>query len=119
MFVIFGANDEQCNTADDKDSPTTQDELSRVQAGFRSFLSSATAFYQQLIEKFQQAFGLVIDGSVSYTINADEGLHRSYLSCHRCFIFLGDIGMDISKRSWSNSTQHDTTGTCKRIQQMS
>ena len=53
---------------DDKDSPTSKDEVRRVQASFRNFLGSAANFYQQLLQKLQQAFHLVLDGSISYNV---------------------------------------------------
>jgi hypothetical protein len=98
----------KCASMDDKDSPTSKDEVRRVQASFRNFLGSAANFYQQLLQKLQQAFHLVLDGSISYNVGdaepaqhsspysphsqtAQQTQHKSYLSCHRCFIFLGDL----------------------------
>jgi hypothetical protein len=46
---------------------------------------------QDLITKFQTKFNLKLDGSdENYT--EDGTVHKSLLSCHRCLIFLGDLG---------------------------
>jgi protein SMG7 len=73
----------------------------------------SSKFYQDLIGKFQSKYNLVLDGTVDYNLDSanngekgtshiflfivddttGSGLHKSYLSCHRCLIFLGDLGM--------------------------
>lgn len=69
-----------------QEKPSTKEELQKVADSFRGFLKQTTKFYLDLIDRFQKTFHLKLDGSAEVT-----QMHKSYQSCHRCFIFLGDL----------------------------
>jgi len=79
---------------DKSSDPSAKDDLGKLCESFRSFLHSANKFYNELIKKLQEKYNLKLDGT-EYPLKAlkDEtpNFHKSYLSCHRCLIFLGDL----------------------------
>ncbi|KAL6073696.1 Telomerase activating protein Est1 [Balamuthia mandrillaris] len=77
-------------------------QLHKYCTDFKKFLKIASDFYVGLIRKFQQHFGIALDGSVIYSSSERPSILRAgekvsiskdkrYISCHRCLIFLGDI----------------------------
>lgn len=74
--------------------PSIQEDLNKMCESFRIFLTQASNFYHDLIMKFQSTYNLKLDGSIAYHLNDCEknvNIHKAYLSCHRCYIFLGDL----------------------------
>jgi len=73
---------------------SAKDDFSKLCESFRSFLHSANKFYNDLIKKLQEKYHLKLDGTeypMKGLIDDNVHLHKSYLSCHRCYIFLGDL----------------------------
>ncbi|KAL6048987.1 Telomerase activating protein Est1 [Balamuthia mandrillaris] len=78
-------------------------QLHKYCTDFKKFLKIASDFYVGLIRKFQQHFGIALDGSVIYSSSSERpsilragekvsiSKDKRYISCHRCLIFLGDI----------------------------
>ena len=97
--------------------PARRDTTQKILSVFKSFLSEATGFYHNLISKLRAKHGLPQDyspyeaepsGPAIDDKRAAE-LKSCDLSCHRCFIFLGDLARykeshgnpDVRSRDWS------------------
>lgn len=82
-------------------SGTQRDSALKILATFKGFLAEVTEFYHNLILKLRAKHGLPQDDSSfesSDTVSAagDDNerrlrVKRCKLSCHRCYIFLGDL----------------------------
>eukprot|EP01117_Protostelium_nocturnum_P004466 TRINITY_DN1608_c0_g1_i2.p1 TRINITY_DN1608_c0_g1~~TRINITY_DN1608_c0_g1_i2.p1 ORF type:complete len:627 (-),score=230.88 TRINITY_DN1608_c0_g1_i2:106-1986(-) len=77
-----------------------QTELTKLCDSFSNFLESSSRFYNSLIVKLKNKHGLKLDGSIDYKIDpssssqsneSNKNIHRSFLTCHRCLIYLGDL----------------------------
>ncbi|GJZ09808.1 protein SMG7, partial [Tanacetum coccineum] len=76
------------------------DRITKIRSQFKTFLSEATGFYHDLMVKIRAKYGLSI-GYISEDPQNDISLSRGgeksidvkkgLLSCHRCFIYLGDL----------------------------
>ncbi|XP_042520470.1 protein SMG7L [Macadamia integrifolia] len=97
---------------------TVQHNSDNLVEAFRSFLSEASEFYQELISKIRRSYGLpeelffkdeCFSNSVESTI-----MHRCQFSCHRCLIYLGDLARyrklyarpTTEKCNWSIAATH-------------
>ncbi|KAI9120595.1 hypothetical protein K1719_007628 [Acacia pycnantha] len=86
---------------------------------FKSFLSEAIEFYQNLIVKLREHYGVSEDalfykkGCISSSIEPDAMLKCQYL-CHRCLVCMGDLARyeqqcenpDIHSQNWSVAATH-------------
>ena len=77
-------------------SDSLESGLQKTSMTFSAFLTSASKFYVGLVAKLEQAFGLLSGDSPDYILPDDrspenELRHLGYLSCYRCYIFLGDL----------------------------
>lgn len=76
------------------------DRITKIRSQFKTFLSEATGFYHDLMAKIRAKYGLSM-GYISEDPQNDIALSRGrdksidvkkgLLSCHRCFIYLGDL----------------------------
>ncbi|XP_043689295.1 protein SMG7L isoform X2 [Telopea speciosissima] len=89
------ANPENKNLVMPQTLTIVQHNTDNLVEGFRSFLSEASEFYQELITKIRRSYGLpeelffkdeFFSSSIESTI-----MHRCEFSCHRCLIYLGDL----------------------------
>eukprot|EP01103_Thecamoeba_quadrilineata_P017717 TRINITY_DN6415_c0_g1_i1.p1 TRINITY_DN6415_c0_g1~~TRINITY_DN6415_c0_g1_i1.p1 ORF type:complete len:800 (+),score=151.54 TRINITY_DN6415_c0_g1_i1:67-2466(+) len=96
-------------------------EFQKMNNQYQTFLSSTSRFYQSLIIKLQQRYNLVLDGSLdlSELISNERGdlqksnnLHKRYLTCHRSFIFLGDLARYHRDIVGTDSQFNCTTSGC-------
>lgn len=90
---------------------TMQEEVNKMCESFKAFLTQASKFYHDLIMKFQTTYSLKLDGSVAYHLNDTEknaSVHKAYLSCHRCYIFLGDLAR-YHRDLWTHCEESDWT----------
>ncbi|XP_019420144.1 PREDICTED: protein SMG7L-like isoform X3 [Lupinus angustifolius] len=86
---------------------------------FKSFLSQAIEFYQKLIVKLREHYGVSGEalfhkkGCICSSVEADVMLRCQYL-CHRCLVCMGDLARykqqcenpDVQNRSWSVAATH-------------
>eukprot|EP00897_Mesotaenium_endlicherianum_P003184 jgi/Mesen1/2894/ME000175S02050 len=103
-----------------------KEQLQKLLAMFRAFLSEASGFYHDLMSKLRSKYGLSPHSIAAPPPPAGEqsaaggaaaseaqrqlaGVRRCHLSCHRCLIFLGDLARykelhserDAASRDWS------------------
>ncbi|KAF8364899.1 hypothetical protein HHK36_033109 [Tetracentron sinense] len=109
------ANAERMSSVMRQNVATEQNNYDSLLEGFRSFLSEATEFYQDLIMKIRKSYGLPNE-----VLFFNEGgieptkMHECQYSCHRCLICLGDLARyrelhgkpDIQNRNWSVAATH-------------
>ncbi|XP_022842174.1 protein SMG7-like [Olea europaea var. sylvestris] len=76
------------------------DRVSKIRSQFKTFLSEATGFYHDLMLKIRAKYGLPLGYSsddpenqisMSKDGNKSSELKKGLISCHRCFIYLGDL----------------------------
>jgi len=73
-------------------TPSTSEDLRKICHSFHEFLQTSSLFYENnLIKRFMSQYNLKMDGTVEYTVGRENVVHKSFLSCHRCFIFMGDL----------------------------
>lgn len=86
---------------------------------FKSFLSEATEFYQNLIVKLRKHYGVSEEalfykrGCISASVEPDAMLKCQYL-CHRCLVCMGDLARydqqcenpHIHNHNWSVAATH-------------
>ncbi|XP_051149558.1 nonsense-mediated mRNA decay factor SMG7 [Andrographis paniculata] len=74
--------------------------FTKIRTQFKTFLSEATGFYHDLMLKIRAKYGLPFgyfsDDSDNQTPMSKDGnksseLKKGLMSCHRCFIYLGDL----------------------------
>eukprot|EP00249_Psilotum_nudum_P023404 c28860_g2_i2 orf=182-3967(+) len=85
-------------------------------AVFKSFLSEASGFYHDLILKIRAKHGLssdylsseeVVDNDLSRVDKRASDLMHCQLSCHQCFIYLGDLARYKELHSGGVLASHD------------
>ncbi|KAK7319700.1 hypothetical protein RJT34_04425 [Clitoria ternatea] len=110
--------------AEDKKSGKPQDGVLQMNnenqvKAFKSFLSEATEFYQNLIVKLKKYYRVPEEalfykkGCVSTSFELESMLKCQYL-CHRCLVCMGDLArykqqyenLDIKKQNWSIAATH-------------
>lgn len=98
--------------------------MSKIRSIFKGFLSEATGFYHDLILKIRSKYGLPV-GYMSESpetqiflekdIKRSADMKKGLLSCHRCFIYLGDLsrykglygdGADNTARDYSAASSY-------------
>ncbi|KAJ0989507.1 hypothetical protein J5N97_007863 [Dioscorea zingiberensis] len=76
------------------------DRITKIRAVFKSFLSEATGFYNDLILKIKSKYGLhlgfLFEGPENHILSTKDEkksseMKKGLLSCHRCLIYLGDL----------------------------
>ncbi|XP_077222226.1 nonsense-mediated mRNA decay factor SMG7-like [Tasmannia lanceolata] len=76
------------------------DRIKKILSVFRAFLSEATGFYHDLIQKIRAKYGLPLgyfsDGPENEITLSKDGkksaeMRKGLVSCHRCLIYLGDL----------------------------
>ncbi|KAL2464592.1 Protein SMG7 [Forsythia ovata] len=76
------------------------DRVSKIRSQFKTFLSEATGFYHDLMLKIRAKYGLPLGYSsddpenqisMSKDGNKSSEVKKGLISCHRCFIYLGDL----------------------------
>ncbi|XP_022846209.1 protein SMG7-like [Olea europaea var. sylvestris] len=76
------------------------DRASKIRSQFKTFLSEATGFYHDLMLKIRAKYGLPLGYSsddpenqisMSEDGNKFSEVKKGLISCHRCFIYLGDL----------------------------
>ncbi|KAF1882270.1 hypothetical protein Lal_00038916 [Lupinus albus] len=86
---------------------------------YKSFLSQAIEFYQNLIVKLREHYGVPVEalfykkGWISNSVETDAMLKCQYL-CHRCLVCMGDLARykqqcenpDVQNHSWSIAATH-------------
>lgn len=64
--------------------------ITKIRSQFKTFLSEATGFYHDLMVKIRAKYGLSL-GYISHDPQNDFDMKKGLISCHRCFIYLGDL----------------------------
>lgn len=64
--------------------------ITKIRSQFKTFLSEATGFYHDLMVKIRAKYGLSL-GHISDDPQNDVDMKKGLISCHRCFIYLGDL----------------------------
>ncbi|KAL2534962.1 Protein SMG7 [Abeliophyllum distichum] len=76
------------------------DRVLKIRSQFKTFLSEATGFYHDLMLKIRAKYGLPLGYSsddpenqisMSKDGNKSSEVKKGLISCHRCFIYLGDL----------------------------
>lgn len=76
------------------------DRVAKIRSQFKTFLTEATGFYHNLMLKIRAKYGLALGNffdhcedqiSVSRDANKSVEVKKCLISCHRCFIYLGDL----------------------------
>ncbi|XP_024974011.1 protein SMG7-like isoform X2 [Cynara cardunculus var. scolymus] len=76
------------------------DRITKIRSQFKTFLSEATGFYHDLMVKIRAKYGLSLgymsddpqnDIALSSDGNKSVDMKKGLISCHRCFIYLGDL----------------------------
>lgn len=76
------------------------DRITKIRSQFKTFLSEATGFYHDLMVKIRAKYGLSLgymsddpqnDIALSRDGNKSIDVKKGLISCHRCFIYLGDL----------------------------
>ncbi|KAJ9544017.1 hypothetical protein OSB04_023724 [Centaurea solstitialis] len=76
------------------------DRITKIRSQFKTFLSEATGFYHDLMVKIRAKYGLSMgymsddpqnDVALSRDGNKSVDVKKGLISCHRCFIYLGDL----------------------------
>ncbi|KAJ4837775.1 hypothetical protein Tsubulata_014202 [Turnera subulata] len=75
------------------------DRITKIRLQFKTFLSEATGFYHDLIQKIRAKYGLPLgyfEDSDSRVVLEKDGkksadVKKGLISCHRCLIYLGDL----------------------------
>ena len=70
--------------------PNAGAELEKIGSMFQQFLDSATKFYSDLVKKLASIYSLQLDGTVVVSSSCSSS-SRSYFSCYRCYICIGDL----------------------------
>ncbi|KAL4587412.1 hypothetical protein LXL04_000282 [Taraxacum kok-saghyz] len=66
--------------------------ISKIRSQFKTFLSEATGFYHDLMVKIRGKYGLSSLGCyIQDDPQNDVDMKKGLVSCHRCFIYLGDL----------------------------
>ncbi|KAL9232649.1 hypothetical protein vseg_007733 [Gypsophila vaccaria] len=87
-------------TQNGKGGTTPTDRLARIRSQFKTFLSEATGFYHELVLKVRAKYGMPLgsfsddpENQVFLTKDGQKSidLKKGLISCHRCFIYLGDL----------------------------
>ncbi|KAF2572498.1 hypothetical protein F2Q70_00005819 [Brassica cretica] len=74
------------SVAQNSKGPSRPDRVANLKLQFRTFLSEATwGFTMKTILKIRAKYGLPLDGKKIAEVQ------KSLVSCHRCFIYLGDL----------------------------
>ncbi|KAK1427053.1 hypothetical protein QVD17_15735 [Tagetes erecta] len=72
------------------------DRITKIRSQFKTFLSEATGFYHDLVVKLRAKYGLSLgymsdDTQNDKCENKSIDVKKGLISCHRCFIYLGDL----------------------------
>nr|XP_043609644.1 protein SMG7-like [Erigeron canadensis] len=70
--------------------------ITKIRSQFNTFLSDATRFYHDLMVKIRGKYGLSLDYMLDDSQNNIDGnksidVKKGLMSCHQCFIYLGDL----------------------------
>ncbi|XP_028127388.1 protein SMG7-like isoform X3 [Camellia sinensis] len=76
------------------------DRIAKIRTQFKTFLSEATGFYHDLMVKIRSKYGLPLgyfsDDQQNQILSQDGNISaevmKGLVSCHRCLIYLGDLG---------------------------
>ncbi|CAN6457340.1 unnamed protein product [Victoria cruziana] len=67
-----------------------------ILTGFQNFLAKSTKFYEDMILKLREYYGIPgecsMDGFIFLDGLESKVIQKFQLLCHRCFIYLGDLG---------------------------
>uniref|UniRef100_A0A5B6ZQ26 DNA/RNA-binding domain-containing protein n=1 Tax=Davidia involucrata TaxID=16924 RepID=A0A5B6ZQ26_DAVIN len=108
------ANADSRKSATPQNVANVQNSFDSHTEGFKSFLSEATEFYQDLITKLRRSCGLPEEplfykrGGLSFSVEPTK-LHKCQYQCHRFLVCLGDLARyrelckkpDFQNRKWS------------------
>ncbi|KAF9430173.1 hypothetical protein BGZ94_008035 [Podila epigama] len=103
---------------DRKTSPSISMDYRKVSTKFRAFIQEATGFYHRLIQNLTSCYDLNEMGAVGHiqaitvgyrqTLEISDAARQAAISsCHKCYIFLGDLARyrqtysDSPKKNWS------------------
>lgn len=87
-------------TQNGNSGPARSDRLARIRSQFKTFLSEATGFYDELMLKIKVKYGLPLDDFSdeyeNHVFQSEDGQKtadkkKALISCHRCLIYLGDL----------------------------
>ncbi|KAK9057733.1 hypothetical protein SSX86_022570 [Deinandra increscens subsp. villosa] len=72
------------------------DRITKIRSQFKTFLSEATGFYNDLMVKIRAKYGLSLGYMSDDSQNDKDGtesidVKKGLISCHRCLIYLGDL----------------------------
>eukprot|EP01125_Pyxidicula_operculata_P015818 TRINITY_DN538_c5_g1_i1.p1 TRINITY_DN538_c5_g1~~TRINITY_DN538_c5_g1_i1.p1 ORF type:complete len:899 (+),score=257.01 TRINITY_DN538_c5_g1_i1:35-2731(+) len=70
------------------DKTKSKEEIKGRIDNLKKFLESSRLFYHSLIKQFQSKYNLDLEHPIP---PEGDPLYRQYLTCHRCYIFLGDL----------------------------
>uniref|UniRef100_A0A1D1YWQ9 Protein SMG7 n=1 Tax=Anthurium amnicola TaxID=1678845 RepID=A0A1D1YWQ9_9ARAE len=102
------------------------DRSKKIFAGFKSFLSEASGFYHDLILKVRAKYGLPLgyfsegpenQNFLSKDDKKSSDVRRALISCHRCFIFLGDLARYKGMYGEGDSAKRDYAAASSYYQQ--
>lgn len=98
--------------------PPRPDRLTKIRLQFKTFLSEASGFYHDLIVKIRAKYGLPLgyfsENSETQNMMEKDGnrsfeVKKGLISCHRCLIYLGDLGRYKGLYGDSDSKGHEFT----------
>lgn len=98
--------------------PPRPDRLTKIRLQFKTFLSEASGFYHDLIVKIKAKYGLPLgyfsENSETQNMMEKDGnrsfeVKKGLISCHRCLIYLGDLGRYKGLYGDSDSKGHEFT----------
>ncbi|XP_031489271.1 nonsense-mediated mRNA decay factor SMG7-like isoform X1 [Nymphaea colorata] len=73
-----------------------QENCAGILTGFQCFLAKSTKFYEEMISKLREYYGIPGECSIDSCVFSDglesKVVQKFQLLCHRCFIYLGDLG---------------------------
>lgn len=97
---------------DAKQSARAKEELVKICNSFKLFLDESKTFYLGLIKKFEQNFHLNLQNP-KINENTSFLVRQAYISCHRCYIYLGDLmryhrdlHQDSTQKNWTQATNY-------------
>lgn len=112
------ASEESRKLVSKQSASTMQRSDDKHTAGFKSFLSDATEFYQNLIVKIRKCYGLSEDiflyKKSGTSTSSKTKMPKYQFLCHRFLVCLGDLARyrelyekpDIQKHNWSVAASH-------------
>ncbi|KAL2895865.1 Protein SMG7 [Bienertia sinuspersici] len=100
LFNAASSSNVSKATQNGNGGPARPDRIARIRSQFKTFLSESTGFYHELMLKIRAKYGLPLDHfsdePENHIFQSADGqrttdIKKGLISCHRCFIYLGDL----------------------------